>query len=76
MPEEAGSANQVIAAIASHSSVSTTSPPWPTVATRAIAVLLAVLGSALAFAPEDVPGLTVPGSSVAAPAMEGMGMEE
>jgi predicted metal-binding membrane protein len=50
--------------------------PWRTVATRGIAVLLAVLGSALAFAPEDVPGLTVPGSSDAAPAMEEMGMEE
>jgi hypothetical protein len=30
---------------------------------------------ALAFTPEDVPGLTVPGSSGAAPAMEGLGME-
>jgi predicted metal-binding membrane protein len=49
--------------------------PWRTVATRGIAVLLAVLGIALAFAPEDVPGLTVPGSSDAAPPMEGMGME-
>ena len=49
--------------------------PWRTVATRGIAVLLVVLGLALAFAPEDVPGLTVPGSSDAAPAMEGMGME-
>jgi hypothetical protein len=49
--------------------------PWRTVATRGIAVLLAVLGIALAFAPEDVPGLTDPGSSDAAPAMEEMGME-
>ena len=49
--------------------------PWRTVATRGIAVLLAVLALALAFAPGDVPGLTVPGSSDAAPAMEGMGME-
>jgi predicted metal-binding membrane protein len=49
--------------------------PWRTAATRGIAVLLAVLGIALAFAPEDVPGLTVPGSSDAAPAMEEMGME-
>jgi predicted metal-binding membrane protein len=48
--------------------------PWRTVATRGIAVLLAVLGIALAFAPEHVPGLTVPGSS-AAPAMGAMGME-
>jgi predicted metal-binding membrane protein len=50
--------------------------PWRTVATRGIAALLAVLGVALAFAPEDVPGLTVPGSSGAAPAMEEMRMEE
>ena len=49
--------------------------PWRTGATRGIAVLLAVLGIALAFAPEDVPGLTVPGSSEAAPAMQKMGME-
>jgi predicted metal-binding membrane protein len=49
--------------------------PWRTVATRGTAVLLAVLGIALAFAPEDVPGLTVPGSSHHAPAMEEMGME-
>ena len=35
------------------------------------AVLLTVLGIALAFAPADVPGLTVPGSSDA-PAMEEM----
>jgi predicted metal-binding membrane protein len=50
--------------------------PWQTVATRGIAVLLAVLGIALAFAPEDMPGLTVPGSPDAAPAMKEMGMEE
>jgi predicted metal-binding membrane protein len=50
--------------------------PWRTVAIGGIAVLLAVLGIALAFAPEDVPGLRVPGSADAAPAMEGMGMEE
>jgi predicted metal-binding membrane protein len=49
--------------------------PWRTVATRGIAVLLAVLGIALSFAPHDVPGLTVPGSSDPAPAMEEMGME-
>jgi predicted metal-binding membrane protein len=49
--------------------------PWRTVATRGIAVLLAMLGIALAFAPEDVPGLTVPDSSDAAPAMAEMGME-
>jgi predicted metal-binding membrane protein len=50
--------------------------PWRAVATRGIAVLLAVLGIALAFAPEAVPGLTVPGSSLNAPAIEEMGMEE
>jgi len=47
--------------------------PWRTVATRGIAVLLAVLGIALAFAPEDVPGLTVPDPSGAAPAWAGVG---
>ncbi len=50
--------------------------PWQTVATRGVAVLLAALGLALAFAPEDMPGLTVPGSSDAAPAMQEMRMEE
>jgi predicted metal-binding membrane protein len=50
--------------------------PWPTMVTRGIAVLLAVLGIAVAFASEDVPGLTVPGSSNASPAMEKMGMEQ
>jgi predicted metal-binding membrane protein len=49
--------------------------PWPTVATRGIAVLLAVLAITLAFAAEDMPGLTVPGSTDAAPAMEKMSME-
>jgi hypothetical protein len=49
--------------------------PWRTVATRGIAVLLAVLGIALAFAPEHVPSLTVPGSSDAAPAIEEMGTD-
>lgn len=43
--------------------------PWKAVANRGIAVLLLALGLALAFAPESVPGLTVPGS---AEAMEGM----
>ena len=47
--------------------------PWRTLATRGIAVLLAVLGIAVAVAPDDVPGLTVPGSSGAAPAMGAMG---
>jgi predicted metal-binding membrane protein len=50
--------------------------PWRTLATRGVAVLLAVLGITLAFAPEDVPRLTVPGSSDAAPMMDEMRMEE
>jgi predicted metal-binding membrane protein len=37
--------------------------PWRTVVNRSIAVLLVVLGLAVAFAPDDVPGLTIPGSS-------------
>jgi len=46
--------------------------PWKSVANRGIAVLLLVLGLAIAFAPESVPGLTVPGS---AEAMQGMNDE-
>jgi len=38
--------------------------PWKTVANRSIAILLAVLGLAVAFAPEDVPGLTVPSAAM------------
>jgi len=34
--------------------------PWKAVANRSIAILLAVLGLAVAFAPEHVPGLTMP----------------
>ena len=49
--------------------------PWKTVANRGIAVVLAALAIAVAFAPGDVPGLTIPGSPEAAGAMEGMGME-
>jgi predicted metal-binding membrane protein len=47
--------------------------PWRTVATRGTAILLAVLGITLAFAPEGVPGLTIPGSPAAMAAMERMG---
>ena len=36
---------------------------WRAVASRSIAILLVVLGLAVAFMPEDVPGLTIPGSS-------------
>jgi hypothetical protein len=46
--------------------------PRKEVASRGIAVLLAVLAVGVAIAPEDVPGLTTPGSPAA---MEGMGME-
>jgi predicted metal-binding membrane protein len=50
--------------------------PWKAAANRGIAILLAVLGLAVAFAPEDVPGLTIPGSPEAMRAMEAMGMED
>jgi predicted metal-binding membrane protein len=46
--------------------------PWKAVANQGIAVLLVALGLAVAFAPQDVPGLTLPGSPEA---IEAMGME-
>jgi predicted metal-binding membrane protein len=46
--------------------------PWKQVASRGIVALLAVLAVGVAFAPEDVPGLTIPGSPAA---MERMGTE-
>jgi predicted metal-binding membrane protein len=49
--------------------------PWKTAANRGIAALLLVLGLVVAFAPDDVPGLTLPDSPEAARAMESMGME-
>jgi predicted metal-binding membrane protein len=49
--------------------------PWKNLANRGIAVLLVVLGLAVAFVPERVPGLTQPGSAAAARAMRAMGME-
>lgn len=49
--------------------------PWKQVANRGVAALLLVLGLAVAFQPEDVPGLTIPGSPEATRAMEAMGME-
>jgi hypothetical protein len=49
--------------------------PWREVASRGSVVLLAVLAAAVAFAPEDVPGLTIPGSPAAIEAMERMGTE-
>jgi predicted metal-binding membrane protein len=48
--------------------------PWKAVANRGIAVLLLVLALGVAFAPEDVPGLTEPNSAEARSAMESMGM--
>jgi len=48
--------------------------PWKGVANRSIAILLAVLGLAVAVTPAHVPGLTVPASSDVAPAMKEMGM--
>jgi predicted metal-binding membrane protein len=38
--------------------------PWKAVANRSIAVLLACLGLAVAFAPQHVPGLTVPSEAM------------
>jgi predicted metal-binding membrane protein len=49
--------------------------PWKTHANRGIALLLAVLGIAVILVPEDVPGLTLPDSAGATPAMEAMGMK-
>jgi predicted metal-binding membrane protein len=49
--------------------------PWGAVANGGIAVVLAVLGIAVAFAPGDIPGLTIPGSPEAVQAMDAMGME-
>ncbi|MBA2523467.1 MAG: DUF2182 domain-containing protein [Solirubrobacterales bacterium] len=43
--------------------------PWQWLATRGVAVVLVVLGIAVATAPGDVPGLTIPGSSDAAMSM-------
>lgn len=39
--------------------------PWKAVANRSIAILLAALGLAVAFSPQDVPGLTEPSSPMA-----------
>jgi predicted metal-binding membrane protein len=43
--------------------------PWKAPAVRAVAAVLVVLGLAVAFAPEQVPGLTIPGSDMEMPAM-------
>jgi hypothetical protein len=47
--------------------------PWKEVANRGIAILLLALGLMVAFAPEDVPGLTMPDSAAAMSGMEDMG---
>jgi predicted metal-binding membrane protein len=49
--------------------------PWKTVASGVVTVALVGLAIGVLAAPEDVPGLTVPGSSDADQAMEAMGME-
>jgi predicted metal-binding membrane protein len=49
--------------------------PWRILANRGIAVLLLVLGLAVAFVPDNVPGLTLPDSAQASQAMDSMGME-
>jgi hypothetical protein len=46
--------------------------PWKRIAGGGIAVLLLVLGLAVAFTPESVPGLTLPGSPQAMRAMQSM----
>jgi predicted metal-binding membrane protein len=48
--------------------------PWKAVANRGVAVLLIVLGLGVAFASQDVPGLTLPDSAEARSAMDSMGM--
>jgi predicted metal-binding membrane protein len=48
--------------------------PWRALANRGVAVLLVALGIAVAFAPDRVPGLTLPDSPQAARAMQSMGM--
>jgi predicted metal-binding membrane protein len=50
--------------------------PWKDAANRSVAAVLVVLGLAVAFAPDQVPGLTLPDSPEAARAMESMGMPE
>ena len=48
--------------------------PWRVAAVSGVAVVLLVLGISVAFAPEKVPGLTLPNSPEARSAMESMGM--
>ena len=46
--------------------------PWKAIANRGIAILLLVLGLAVAFTPKSVPGLTLPDSPQAMKAMQSM----
>ena len=46
--------------------------PWKAAANRGVAVLLLVLGLAVAFVPEDVPGLTIPPEDHGMPGMHQM----
>jgi predicted metal-binding membrane protein len=48
--------------------------PWRTFAVRGVAVALALLALGVALAPEDVPGLTLPGSHESMPSMDSMQM--
>jgi predicted metal-binding membrane protein len=48
--------------------------PWKAFANRSVALLLVALGIAVAFAPDRVPGLTLPDSPQAARAMQTMDM--
>jgi predicted metal-binding membrane protein len=48
--------------------------PNKVLANRSVAIALVILGLGVAFAPHHVPGLTVPGSAAATPAMQRMGM--
>jgi predicted metal-binding membrane protein len=47
--------------------------PWQWLATRGVAIVLVVLGIAVATMPTDVPGLTIPGSADDAMSMESGG---
>jgi predicted metal-binding membrane protein len=49
--------------------------PWQRVANLGVAAALAVLAIGVAASPDNVPGLTVPGSPEAASAMESMGVD-
>jgi len=50
--------------------------PARELANKSIAIILLALGLAVAFVPEDVPGLVLPDSPEAAQAMDAMGMDD